>query len=408
MTTKKSFRLNMSLALSGAFAATVALSSCGGSGDPRAALAAAQNATPEVEVLTVAPGASDLNHTYPTTIKGKTDIDIRPLVSGFVTKVHVQEGDHVRKGQTLFTLDQVQYQAAVSQAEAAVNSAKIAVDNARLQVNNQRQLFEKNIISDYTYTVAKNQLATAEAQLANANAALTTARKNLSYTVVTAPSDGVIGSIPNKEGTLASPSMQVPLTTVSDNSEVYAYFSLNEKDMLELTDGGSRSLASAIAAMPAVKLQLADGTIYGPEGKVATVSGIIDQSTGASNVRARFANPSGVLRSGSTGTILIPSHQENVIIVPQKATYEVQDKRFVYALNDSNKTVPVAITVGALDNGKDFVVTSGLEPGQRIVVEGVGSKINQAGMAVKPKAATAATAPVAPVEEKTEPVEATK
>ena len=285
----------------------------------------------------------------------------------------------------------MQYQAAVSQAEAAVNSAKIAVDNARLQVNNQRQLFEKNIISDYTYTVAKNQLATAEASLANANAALTTARKNLSYTVVTAPSDGVIGSIPNKEGTLASPSMQIPLTTVSDNSEVYAYFSLNEKDMLELTDGGTRSLASAIAGMPAVKLQLADGTIYGPEGKVATVSGIIDQSTGASNVRARFANPSGVLRSGSTGTILIPSRQDNVIIVPQKATYEVQDKRFVYALNDSNKTVPVAITVGALDNGKDFVVTSGLQPGQRIVVEGVGSKINQAGMQVKPKATVAAT-----------------
>lgn len=391
MTTKKSIRLDMSLAIAGALAAATALSSCGGSGDPRAALAAAQNATPEVEVLTVAPGSSDLNHTYPTTIKGKTDIDIRPLVTGFVTKVHVQEGDHVRKGQTLFTLDQVQYQAAVSQAEAAVNSAKIAVDNARLQVNNQRQLFEKNIISDYTYTVAKNQLATAEASLANANAALTTARKNLSYTVVTAPSDGVIGSIPNKEGTLASPSMQIPLTTVSDNSEVYAYFSLNEKDMLELTDGGTRSLASAIAGMPAVKLQLADGTIYGPEGKVATVSGIIDQSTGASNVRARFANPSGVLRSGSTGTILIPSRQDNVIIVPQKATYEVQDKRFVYALNDSNKTVPVAITVGALDNGKDFVVTSGLQPGQRIVVEGVGSKINQAGMQVKPKATVAAT-----------------
>ncbi len=391
MTTKKSIRLDISLAIAGALAAASALSSCGGSGDPRAALAAAQNATPEVEVLTVAPGSSDLNHTYPTTIKGKTDIDIRPLVTGFVTKVHVQEGDHVRKGQTLFTLDQVQYQAAVSQAEAAVNSAKIAVDNARLQVNNQRQLFEKNIISDYTYTVAKNQLATAEASLANANAALTTARKNLSYTVVTAPSDGVIGSIPNKEGALASSSMQIPLTTVSDNSEVYAYFSLNEKDMLELTDGGTRSLASAIAGMPAVKLQLADGTIYGPEGKVATVSGIIDQSTGASNVRARFANPSGVLRSGSTGTILIPSHQDNVIIVPQKATYEVQDKRFVYALNDSNKTVPVAITVGALDNGKDFVVTSGLQPGQRIVVEGVGSKINQAGMQVKPKAAVAAT-----------------
>ena len=392
MIKKKSIRLYSSLAVCGALAAATALSSCGGSGDPRAAMAAAMNQTPEVEVLTVQPGTSDLSLSYPTTIKGKTDIEIRPLVSGFITSVHVQEGQHVSKGQTLFTLDQVQYQAAVEQAQAQVAAAKIAVDNARLQCENQKQLFDKNIISEYAYTVAKNQLATAQSQLATAQAALTTARKNLSYTVVTAPSAGVVGSIPNKEGSLASPSMQIPLTTVSDNSEVYAYFSLNEKDILDMTDGGTRSMTQALNAMPAVQLRLSDGSIYGLPGKVATVSGLIDQSTGSANVRARFANPSGMLGSGATGSILIPQHEENVILIPQKATYEVQDKRFVYVLNDSNKTVPTAITVQPIDDGKNFVVTSGLKAGQRVVVEGVGNKIKEAGMTVKPRAAKADTA----------------
>jgi len=169
--------------------------------------------------------------------------------------------------------------------------------------------------------------------------------------------------------------MVTPLTTVSDNSDVYAYFSLNEKDILEMTDGGKIALNTAIAQMPAVQLQLSDGTIYPEAGKVATVSGVIDNSTGAANVRARFKNINGMLRSGSTGMILIPNHKENVILVPQKATFEVQDRRFVYVVNDSNKTVSTAITVAPENDGKQFIVTGGLEPGQRVVVEGVGTKV---------------------------------
>ena len=384
MKMKKSIRLYSALALCGTMAAA-ALSSCGGSGDPRAAMAAAMSQTPEVDVLIVEPGNSDLSLSYPATLKGKTDIEIRPLVSGFITQVLVQEGQHVTKGQTLFTLDQVQYQAAVEQAQAQVASAKIAVDNAKLLCENQRQLFEKNIISEYAYTVARNQLATAQSQLATAQASLTSARKNLSYCVVTAPSSGVIGSIPNKEGSLASPSMMTPLTTVSDNSEIFAYFSLNEKDLLKLTDNGARTMAQAIAAFPAVQLRLSDGQLYALPGKVATMTGVIDQTTGSANVRARFANPSGMLVSGATGTILVPQHEENVILIPQKATYEVQDRRFVYVLNDSNKTVPTAITVQPIDDGKNYVVTAGLKAGQRVVVEGVGSSINSAGKEVKPR-----------------------
>lgn len=320
-------------------------------------------------------------------------MDVRPFVSGFITKVNVDEGQYVTKGQPLFTLDQVQYQAAVDQANAAVNSARTALETAKLTAANKQRLFDKNIISEYENQLAKNSLAQAEAQLAQANAALTTARKNLSYTVVTAPSNGFVGSILNREGSLASPSMATPLTTLSDNSDIYAYFSLNEKDILELTKDG-KTLNQAIAQMPPVQLQLADGTIYPETGKVATVSGVIDKSTGSANVRARFKNDNGMLRSGSTGQILIPNHKENVILIPQKSTFEIQDRRFVYVVNDSNMTVSTAVTVAPENDGKQFIVTSGLNPGQRVVVEGVGTKVRD-NMPINPVDAAARAAQAA-------------
>lgn len=354
---------------------------------------AMQGAAPEVAVITVEPSTSELQSTYPAQIKGKTDIAIRPQVSGFITKVHVDEGQHVQKGQVLFTIDQVQFQAAVDQAQASVNSAKVAVDNAQIQADNQRRLFEKNIISESQYLTTANQLSAAKAQLAQAQAALASARKNLSYTVVTSPSAGVVGSIPNREGSLASPSSAQPLTTVSDNSQVYAYFSLNEKDILDLTEGGKYSLDSQIGQMPPVKLQLANGTVYPLEGKVATVSGVIDNTTGAASVRALFDNTNGMLRSGSTGQIIIPQITENAIVIPQKASFELQNLRYVYVMNDSCKAVTTPITVLDVNDGKNFVVTSGLKPGDRVIAEGVGTLVKD-GTVVTP-VEPAAQAPAA-------------
>lgn len=382
----------------GGAAAVMVLTSCGKKDDAAAQMAMMMQQTPEIAVLTLQPGTSDLSHNYAATIKGRTDIDVRPLVSGFITKVHVDEGQAVKKGQPLFTLDQVQYQAAVEQAEAQLASARTAVETARLTAANKQRLFDKNIISEYENQLAKNSLAQAEAQLRTAEAAVVNARKNLSYTVVTAPSDGFVGQIPNREGSLASPSMAQALTTVSDNSDVYAYFSINEKDLLELTDNGTKSIAQAIAEMPDVRLQLSDGTLYPESGKVATVSGVIDQSTGAANVRARFKNINGMLRSGSTGKIIIPVVKDDVIMIPQKATYEIQNLRFVYVVNDSNKTVSTQVTVDPLNDGKNFVVTSGLTPGQRIVVEGVGNKVKD-GMEIKPVDAAEAAAKAAAMQQ---------
>lgn len=354
--------------------------------------AAPQQAGPmPLKVLTVEPTSTVLNNKYPATLKGKTDIDIRPQVSGFITKVHVDEGQYVHKGQPLFTIDQVQFQAAVDQAQAAVNSARTAVANAQIQADNNKQLFERNIISENARQVSDNQLHQAQAQLRQAEAALTSAQKNLSYTVVTAPSDGVVGTIPNREGSLASPSSAVPLTTISDNSQIYAYFSLTEKDLLDMTDGGTRRLADVVKDMPEVSLILADGTEYPVKGRVATVSGVIDNATGSASVRALFDNPSGMLRSGNTGQVYIPVASENVIVVPQRATFEVQDLKYVFTLNDSNLTVTTPIRVLALNDGKNYVVTEGLNAGDRIVIEGIGTNV-RAGMPVTPVDPNAAPA----------------
>ncbi|MDE6207950.1 MAG: efflux RND transporter periplasmic adaptor subunit [Muribaculaceae bacterium] len=370
-------------------AGSMAITSCGDKGQ---GAGQAGPMAPQVAVLTVEPSTAEYQSTFPATLRGKTDIDIRPQVSGFITKVHVDEGQHVRKGQTLFTIDQVQFQAAVDQAQANVNSAASAVSTAEITEQNKRMLLDKNIISHTEWQMAANQLAQAKAALAQAQAALTTARKNLSYTTVTAPSDGVVGTIPNREGSLASPTSAQPLTTISDNSEVYAYFSMGEKELLELTDGGRSSVDKGVAAMPAVKLQLADGTIYPYEGKVATVSGVIDNSTGAASARALFPNPSGMLRSGNTGQIVVPHATEGALIIPQRATYELQDLRYVYTLNDSNYTVPTQITVQPYNDGQTFVVTSGLNAGDRIVTEGVGTTV-RANIPVTPKTAAPAAVP---------------
>ena len=360
----------------------LALTACGGSDATRQQQAVAPA---QVETYTVTTGTMQLDDVYPATIKGKADIDVRPQISGFITRVCVDEGQRVSRGQTLFLIDQVQLQAAVQQAQAAVTAAQSQVATAQLTADNQRKLLEKNIISDYQYQTAALNLQAAQAQLTQAQANLVSARKNLSYSVVTAPSSGVVGSIPNREGWLASPSGQA-LTTISDNSQVYAYFSLNEKQIIELTHSGARSLDAAIKALPPVRLRLSDGSIYSYPGKVSTVSGVLDQSTGSATVRALFPNPNGLLRSGSSGEVLLPANAQNVLIIPQKATYEVQDLRYVYLVGDSSRAVSRAIKVLPQNDGTSFVVTDGLKAGDVIVTEGIGTLVRE-GVTIAPKGA---------------------
>ena len=339
------------------------LSSCGGGNK------GAGN-VPEYAVLETQATTAHLTNSYPATIRGKQDVEIRPMVSGFITKLHVDEGSVVKKGQVLFTIDQVQYKAAVETAKAAVATAKAALQTQQLTTENNRELNKKGIVSDYQLSTSENQLAQAKAALAQAEASLTNAKRNLEYTEVTSPSDGIVGQVPYRIGSLVSASIATPLTTVADNSSMYAYFSMTERQLLNLIkEGGSQK--DILEKMPKIRLQLIDGTLYPDSGRVETISGVIDPTTGSVSMRAMFPNEHNVLRSNSTGNVIFPNVLENVILVPQSATTEIQDKKFVFVVQADNTVKNTEIQVYRLNDGKNYYVTSGLKAGDRIVIEGV-------------------------------------
>lgn len=266
-------------------------------------------------------------------------------------------------------------------AKASVEVAKAALNTQKLTVENKKELHKRQIISDFDLQTALDNLASCEAQLAQAKANLTNALEQLSYCTVVSPSNGVVGEIPYRVGSLVSSASTTPLTTVSNISEMYVYFSMTEKQLLEMTRN-SGNVKSAIAQMPPVKLKLTDGTIYAYDGKVETVSGVIDQNTGSVSMRATFPNPKHELRSGGTGSILLPQVFSSSIIIPQSATYEIQDKKFVYVVGKANKVSQREIEVADVNDGTNYIVNSGLADGERIVAEGVNTLKND--MVIKP------------------------
>ncbi len=326
----------------------------------------------EYAVRTVSGQDTELQTTYPAIVKGVQDVEIRPKVSGFITKMCVQEGQAVKKGQLLFVIDNVTYEAAVRQAKAAVNSAKAQLNTAKLTYDNSEKLFANNVIGSYELSSAKNSLESANAALAQAEANYISAKQNLDFCYVTSPADGVVGDLPYKVGALVSASSASPLTTVSSINTMQVYFSMTEKELLEMTKnvGGMKA---AIKDYPAVKLQLADGTIYDHEGHVATVSGVINQSTGSVSIRADFANPQHVLRSGASGSIVVPHVANSAVIIPQDAVSQVQDKFFVYIVGKDNTVKYTPVTVNPNNDGKNYIITSGLNVGDSFVVQGITS-----------------------------------
>ncbi|MFA6769137.1 MAG: efflux RND transporter periplasmic adaptor subunit [Parabacteroides sp.] len=341
------------------------LTACGGGGQSGMKLG-----DDEYTVITLSSGSSDQTTSYPATIKGFQDIEVRPQVAGFIVKLCVDEGATVHKGQALFQIDPTQYSAAVAQAKAAVAMARANVNTLTLTEQTKKVLFDKQIISEYEYQTAVNQLASAKAGLAQAQASLISANQNLSFCTIKSPSNGVVGTFPYRVGSLVSASISQPLTTVSEIGNVYVYFSMTEKEMLRLTRAEG-SLLDQLAKMPAVKLQLADGSMYTEDGKIDAVSGVIDQNTGSVSMRAIFPNKKDVLRSGGTGNIIFPYTINDVMIIPQSTTIEIQDKKFVYVVGSDNKVKNTEIQVSNLDDGKNYLVTSGLKVGDKIVVEGV-------------------------------------
>ena len=343
-------------------AATMLLASCGGGGGRPTF------GDNEFPVVTVGTSNTTMQSTYPATIKGVQDVEIHPKVQGFITQINVKEGQTVSAGQVLFVLDNVTYQAQVRQAQAAVNTAQAACNTAKLSFENSQKLHTNGVIGDFELKSATNQYEQAKAALAQAQAGLTSAQEMLSFCYVKSPAAGVVGSLPLKVGTLVSAANT--LTTVSNISSMEVYFSMTEKDVLEMgkNPGG---LTGAIEAMPAVKLQLADGTLYGMEGKVTKMSGVIDPATGSVQMIAVFQNPEKLLKSGGSATVVIPHSNASAILIPQAAVSEVQNKKFVYIVDKDNKAKYTEIKVDPQNDGNNYIVTEGLKAGDKFITNGI-------------------------------------
>ena len=325
----------------------------------------------EYAVMTVTPAERVLTASYSAAIRGRQDIDVYPQVSGTLTRLCVTEGQEVRRGQVLFVIDQVPYRAALETATANVEAAAAALATTELTYESRQELNRRKVVSDFDLKTTRNAWLSAKAALAQARAQEVNARNNFSYTEVKSPSDGVVGMLPYRVGTLVGPSgMPEPLTTVSDNSEMYVYFSLTENQLLSLTRRyGSKG--AALKNLPEVELQLNDRSIYSYKGRIESISGVVDRTTGTVGLRAVFPNPDGLLFSGTSGSIQLQSGRQGVLVIPQSATFEVQDRTFVYKVVDG-KASASPVRVSRVNGGQEYIVEEGLHEGDMIVTEGVG------------------------------------
>ena len=322
------------------------------------------------ETLEVSLSDRTLSTGYSAAISGVQTVEIRPQVSGMITEIMIEEGESVRKGQVLFVIDQTPYKAAYEIAAANVKSAEAALSTAQLIYNSNKNLYEQDVVSEFDLMTAQNDLTDAQARLALCKAEEVNASNNLSYTEVRSPVNGVASMIPYRVGALVSSSISQPLVTVSDDSKVYAYFSMAENQMLDMVQQYG-SLANAIKQMPEVELTMSNGQKYQHTGKINAISGTISESTGAVSLRAVFDNRNHLLRNGGSGTIIIPMTLTDCIVIPQAATYELQDRIFVYKVVEG-KASATEIHVAPQNNGTEYIVTGGLSVGDVIVAEGAG------------------------------------
>ena len=325
---------------------------------------------PSYAIMEVKAADKELSTSYSATIRGRQDIDIYPQVSGTIEKLCVTEGQTVRRGQLLFVIDQIPYRAALKTAVANVEAARAAMATAELTYNSNKELYAQKVVSEFSLKTAENTYLTAKAQLTQAEAQEVNARNNLSYTEVKSPSDGVVGALPYRVGALVGANLPYPLTTVSDNSDMYVYFSMTENQLLALTRQYG-SMDEALKNMPEVELVLNDNSVYNNKGVIESISGVIDRQTGTVMARVVFPNESRLLHSGASGTVVVPSIYKDCIAIPQGATVQMQDKVVVYKVVDG-KAVSTLITVAGISDGREYVVLSGLRSGDEIISEGAG------------------------------------
>jgi membrane fusion protein (multidrug efflux system) len=337
----------------------------------------------ELPVLTINNTAATTYQEFSATVEGTVNVELRPQVEGYLEKIYVDEGAYVTKGQLLFKINDRTYASQVTTADATIQAAQANVEKASIEVARLQPLVDNNVISDVQLKAAQAAYQAAKANLAQSQSSANSAGINLGYTLITAPASGYIGRIPYKTGSLVGRSEVLPLTVVSDTKNVYAYFSMSESDFLQFTSqSAGKSVADKIHNMPPVELQLADKSIYGVKGKVELVQGQFDKTIGTISFRAIFPNDNGVLRSGNTGKVRIPHANAAVLAVPQQATYELQDKVYVFTVGDSSKVSSKPISVTGT-SGAYYLVNKGLNAGETIVFTGL-DRLRD-GAVIKPK-----------------------
>ncbi|WP_080240468.1 efflux RND transporter periplasmic adaptor subunit [Spirosoma rigui] len=326
---------------------------------------------PTLPVVQVKTASVNTYQEFSATLEGRVNVDIRPQVEGYLEKIYVDEGAAVRKGQPLFRIDTRTYQQQVGNASASLLAANANLDKAALEVARLTPLVENNVVSDVQLKAAQSAYAAAKANVEQARSVVSNANVNLNRTLITAPASGFIGRLPYKVGSLVGRAELQPLTTLSDVHNVFAYFSMSEVEFLQFTERlPGVSLAVKIKKLPPVDLILADGKAYAQKGRVELVTGQFDKTMGSISFRAVFPNEQGLLRSGITGRVRIPQAHPSAVVVPQEATFERQDRVFVYALADSNKVVSKPLEIAG-KSGNFYLVTKGIQPGERIVLEGL-------------------------------------
>jgi membrane fusion protein, multidrug efflux system len=335
-------------------------------------------------VITIVPRTTVIYSDFPATIQGQQNVEIRPQIDGYMQALYVDEGSVVKKGQLLFRISAPLYEQGIRTAEANIKIAQADLNAAQMEVNKVKPLVEKNIISSYELESAQYTLQSKQAALAQANATLINARTNLSYATIYSPADGVVGLIPFKIGSLVSSSTTQPLTTVSNIQNIYAYFSVNEKQQLDfLTNTKGNTLQEKLATLPPVTLLLANGAAFDQKGRIETIGGLVNVPTGSVAFRATFQNPVGLIRSGSSATVQIPQTIDTALLVPPSATWQIQGKLFIYVAAADNTIHSTAIQVNSNTSGHSYVVVQGLKRGDKVVVEGVGNLSE--GLTIKPR-----------------------
>lgn len=334
--------------------ALIILASCGNKNEQQQM---PPSGPPTVPVMTVEKTDALTYQTYAANLEGQQNVEIRPKVNGFIQKIYVDEGQMVKKGQLLFKLE-----TAVLNQEA--NAGRAVVNAAQVEVDRLKPLVDRKIISEVV-------LETAKAKLAQAKSTFSSTQANIGYGTIVSPVDGVIGSIPYKEGSLASATSEMPLTTVSDTRNMRAYFSLNEKQLLQFNRNfAGANTAEKLKNVGEIELTLVDNSIYNQKGTIETINGSMNAATGSTEFRAKFANPEGLLRNGSSGEIRIPVMRKGIILIPQTAVFDVQGKQMVLKIGAENKVESALITIDGSD-GDNFIVIDGLAEGNQIVTAGV-------------------------------------